>query len=369
MLPKALRAAQPGSFAVVMATGIVSAALLDASHPHLSAGLLGVAAAAFAILAGASALRAAAFPGLLRDDLACPARAFTCFAFVAACDVLGDRLTADGHDAASLALAVAALAAWLALTALVPGRMAVGYRHPPTIADVSGDWYLWAVSTQSLAIAATFVQAGGFARAQPAAVAAIAAWSAGVALYLAISVAVAVRLARAGLGPQNPTAPYWVTMGAASITVLAAAQILGGPRSPALSAARTGLTAAAVAFWVLATGLIPLLAARSAWRHLFRRQPLRYRSDLWMVVFPAGMYATASMRLGMVAGLPLIHAVGAVAAWPATAAWAVTFTAMLAAPAAARSRARSAGPAGPRGPSPPARRSRRSRRNRRQLTS
>ena len=245
-----------------MATGIVSAALLDASHPHLSAGLLGVAAAAFAILAAASALRAAAFPALLRDDLACPARAFTCFAFVAACDVLGDRLAADGHDAAALALA-----------------------------------------------------------------------------------------------------------GAASITVLAAAQILGGPRSPALSAARTGLTAAAVAFWVLATGLIPLLAGRSAWRHLFRRQPLRYRSDLWMVVFPAGMYATASMRLGMVAGLPLIHAVGAVAAWPAAAAWAVTFTAMLAAPAAARSRARSAGPAGPRGPSPPARRSRRSRRNRRQLTS
>jgi len=224
MLTQALRAAQPGSFAVVMATGIVSAALLDAGRPHLSAGLLAVAAAVFAILAAASALRAAAFPGLLRDDL------------------------------------------------------------------------------------------------------------------------------------TGPTAPYWVTMGAASITVLAAAQILGGPGSPALSAARTGLTAAAVAFWVLATGLIPLLAARSAWRHLFRKQPLRYRADLWMVVFPAGMYATAGMRLGTVAGLPVIHAVGAVAAWPAAAAWALTFTAMLAAPAAGR-RARATGPA------------QRSRRSRRQLTS
>jgi len=33
MLTQALRAAQPGSFAVVMATGIVSAALLDAGRP------------------------------------------------------------------------------------------------------------------------------------------------------------------------------------------------------------------------------------------------------------------------------------------------------------------------------------------------
>ena len=48
-----------------------------------------------------------------------------------------------------------------------------------------------------------------------------------------------------------------------------------------------------------------------------------------MIVFPAGMYATASMELGTPARLPLMHGVGAVAAWPATAAWGVTFAAMI----------------------------------------
>jgi tellurite resistance protein TehA-like permease len=326
----AVRGTHPGSFAVVMATGIVSAALRDASRPHASAALLVIAAAAFAVLAASSAVRAAAFPADVCRDLTCPARAFTGFAFVAACGVLGDRLAQDDHAAAASVLAAAALAAWLALTWLVPGRTAAGHREPPAITDISGNWYLWVVGTQSLAIAATFVSAAGLVRAQPAVLAAIAAWSAGVLLYLLVSVLVVIRLVRAGLGRQDPTAPYWVAMGAASITVLAAAQILNGPGSPAVRAARPALAAAAITFWVLACGLIPPLIARGAWRHLYRREPLRYRADLWMIVFPAGMYATASMRLGTAAGVPLIHGAGTAAAWPAAAAWALTFTAMVA---------------------------------------
>jgi tellurite resistance protein TehA-like permease len=151
-----------------------------------------------------------------------------------------------------------------------------------------------------------------------------------MALYLVITVLVATRLVLAGLGPQEPTAPYWVAMGAASITVLAAAQILHGPGSPAMRTARPALAVAAVVFWVLASVLILPLIARGAWRHLYRREPPRYRADLWMIVFPAGMYATASMQLGTAVGLPLIHGVGATAAWPAAAAWALTFTTMIA---------------------------------------
>jgi tellurite resistance protein TehA-like permease len=326
----AVRGTRPGSFAVVMATGIVSAALHAAGRPHLSAAALAIAAAGFVVLATASALRAAAFPADLRRDLACPATAFTCFAFVAACGVLGDRLAEDGHAAAASVLAAAALAAWLALTWLVPGRLAVRRREPPAITDISGNWYLWAVGTQSLAIAATFVAAGGLIRTRPGALVAIITWSAGALVYLVITVLVAIRLAAAGLGRPNPTAPYWVAMGAASITVLAAAQILRGSGPAALGAARPVLTAAAVIFWAAASGLIPLLIARSAWRHLGWREPLRYRADLWMIVFPAGMYATASMQLGSAARLPLIHGVGTLAVWPAAAAWALTLAAMTA---------------------------------------
>jgi tellurite resistance protein TehA-like permease len=325
----AVRGTDLGSFTVIMATGIATAALHAAGRPHVSAVLLAIAAAGFVVLASASALRAAAFPADLRRDLACPASAFTNFAFVAACGVLGDRLAEDGHNAAAAVLAAAALAGWLALTCLVPGRMAVHHREPPAVTDISGNWYLWAVGTQSLTVAVTFLAAAGFLRPEPATLAAITAWSAGVMAYLLITVLVAIRLALADLGPQDPTAPYWVTMGGASIAVLAAAQILRGLGLAPLGAARPVLTAAAVILWAVASGLIPLLIARGVWRHLGRREPLRYRSDLWMIVFPAGMYATASMQLGTAARLVLIHGIGAVAAWPAAAAWAVTFTAMI----------------------------------------
>lgn len=234
----AVRAAHPGCFAFVMATAIVSTALRQAGQLRASAVLLAIAAAAFAVLAAVSLLRGVAFPADLRADLTCPDRAFASFAFVAACDVLGSRLAEDGHDTVCAALAVTALAAWLVLTWLVPGRMIARPHARPAFSAVSGNWYLWTVGTQSLAIGAVFLQAAGVIQGQAAALAAVTAWSAGTLLYLATSALVAVRLLTVGLRPNDPTAPYWVAMGAASISVLAAAEILLGPGSAAVTAAR-----------------------------------------------------------------------------------------------------------------------------------
>jgi hypothetical protein len=58
----AVRGTHPGSFAVVMATGIVSAALRDVNRPHASDALLVIAAAGFVVLTASSALRAAGLP-------------------------------------------------------------------------------------------------------------------------------------------------------------------------------------------------------------------------------------------------------------------------------------------------------------------
>ena len=197
------------------------------------------------------------------------------------------------------------------------------------VTDISGSWYLWAVATQSLAIAAAFLRSTGMMQLQPAALAAGAAWWAGVLLYLVITAAVAARLLLAHPGPQEATAPYWVAMGAASITVLAAAQILDMPVAAPAGIIRAALVRLAAGFWVFATGLIPLLAARGGWRHVRRHARLRYRADLWMIVFPAGMYATATMQLGTAARLPLLRDTGTGAAWLAAGAWALTFTAMI----------------------------------------
>jgi hypothetical protein len=103
--------------------------------------LLAIAAASFAVLLAASAWRAAAFLADLRGDLRCPGRAFTCFAFAAACGVLGDRLASDGHRYPAAALATAALLAWLALTCLLPRTPGCPVTHAASHRG-RGSWYL-----------------------------------------------------------------------------------------------------------------------------------------------------------------------------------------------------------------------------------
>jgi hypothetical protein len=77
-------------------------------------------------------------------------------------------------------------------------------------------------------------------------------------------------------------------MGAASISVFAAARILRLPDSPIMAAGRAVITGLGVVLWVLATALIPVLVTLTALRWL--RPPLRLRYDpqVWTIVFPVG---------------------------------------------------------------------------------
>jgi tellurite resistance protein TehA-like permease len=320
-------AARPAWFTVTMATGIVSVALLQAGFDVVSAVLFVLTIAAFSVTAVANLLRAAVLPGDLVAELGDGRQAFAVFATVAALDVAGARIAAAGNGPVAAAFAAAALATWLSLACVIPLRLA---RDRLSSTDVSGSWYLCAVATQSLAIAAAFLRLRGMLPTALAFWAGTAAFLLGALLYAAVSTAVMARLRTVGLRPDEPTAPYWVAMGAASITAFAAVQLRTAGAGPATIGAGT-FTVMAAASWAVATCLLPVLAFRSARRHLHQPAPLRYRADLWMIVFPAGMYAVASMQVGTAAGWPALRLIGRVAVWPATAAWALVFLAMAAA--------------------------------------
>ena len=325
LLADAVGSARLGWFAMVMATGIVSVAAYQAGRPFLSATLLAIAAAGFAVVMALVTARAFTNGAGLVGELADFGLAFTAFAFVAACDVLGDRLNVAGAAVTASAFAAAALISWLALVAVLLGRLATAATRPAA-RDINGTWYLAAVGTQSLAIAATFLRTSGLLPGRIFLWAGIVLWLTGTALYIAISALVAFRLRRVGLEADHATAPYWVSMGAASITVVAGAQLLLAHAGPLIGTAI--MTALCVSFWLVATALVPVLAVRSGWRHLRISARLSYRCELWMVVFPIGMYATAGIQLGAATGSAVIHAVGGAAVWPAVGAWALTFIGM-----------------------------------------
>jgi hypothetical protein len=109
----------PGRFAMVMATGIVSVAAGTEGLALLSAVLLALSGATYALLTTLTALRLAWVPMLVRDDLARTPGAFDAFTFVAATSVLGVRLLIAGWNGLAATLDVVAFLAWLVLGGLV----------------------------------------------------------------------------------------------------------------------------------------------------------------------------------------------------------------------------------------------------------
>ena len=119
----AIRDLHPGSFAFVMATGIISTGTFLLGPAWLSRALLAAASAGLVVLSAALLIRLAIFRSDVAADIQAPERVFGFFTIVAGFDVLGVRLAAAGHPLATAILAALAAALWLVLTYGVPSSL------------------------------------------------------------------------------------------------------------------------------------------------------------------------------------------------------------------------------------------------------
>ena len=329
-LRSAVEGLTPGYFALVMASGIVSVGLELEGFDLLSDVLLVACGAAFAVLLSLNVWRFVAFRAAVTEDFMDPSRAFGFFTFVAGTNVFGVRLGMAGHLNVTAALLAVSGAAWVVLGYVVPWTAVLGRQERPVVATANGTWFIWVVSSQSVAVAAATLEPV-FDGARPdLALVAVVSWSVGVFLYAAAGIIVALRLMLYEFGPEELTPPYWVAMGALAITVVSGARIVEMADAPMVTATRGLIAGLAVVFWAFATWLIPVLVAAGWWRHVTRKVPLRYDATLWSIIFPLGMYAVAGIYLGKADRLPLVETVGRAELWVATAAWAVTLVAMVA---------------------------------------
>jgi tellurite resistance protein TehA-like permease len=318
----------PGYFALVMATGIISVGMHLEGHDLLSRTLLVVCIVAFVVLLALNGVRLAAHRTEVAEDFMDPRRAFGFFTFVAGTNVLGVRLGLSGHDDATAVLLVVAGLAWLVLGYVVPWTAVLGRQQRPVVATANGTWFIWTVASQSVAVAAATIEPAFDQVRRELALLAVVSWSVGVFLYAATGLLVALRLMLYEFGPEELTPPYWVSMGALAITVLAGARIVEMADAPMVAVTRDLVAGLAVVFWAFATWLIPVLVASGWWRHVRRRVPLRYDATLWSIIFPLGMYAVAGIYLGRADHLPLVEEVGRSELWVAFAAWLAVLIAM-----------------------------------------
>ncbi|MGH3240242.1 MAG: tellurite resistance/C4-dicarboxylate transporter family protein [Spirillospora sp.] len=318
----------PGYFAFVMGTGIVSIGVSTHGLTTLSAVLLWVAAAGYGVLVVLTVWRAVAFPAELRGDFTDPRRGFGFFTLVAAGDVLGTRLAAAGHHRTALVLLGAGCVGWLVLGYVVPWTAVLGRAERPVVAGANGTWFIWVVASQSVAVLAAVLEPSAAVGRRELALLAVSAWSIGVILYAAVGIFVAARLLLYPLRPDDLTPPYWVAMGATAITVLAGARIVQMADAPMVTATRGLVAGTSVVFWAFGSWLIPPLVAAGWWRHVTHRVPLRYEATLWSLVFPLGMYGVAGHYLGAADHLPVVRQIGEGETWIALTAWTLVFAAM-----------------------------------------
>lgn len=317
-----MRGLYPGYFALVMATGIVSRALLADGWPGSSLVLLWVGLLAFGVLTVATAWRLLRYRAEVLVDAADPARSFGFFTFVAGAGVLASRTAADDDPGLALSLFVVTAASWLILGYVIPAVVIVRHGIRPVLAGVNGTWFIWVVGTQSVAVAATSMPV-------PVIWLAVVCWSVGVMLYLVVTTLVLGALFVASVRPVELVPAYWVFMGATAISVLAGAQILRLSPIPLVAAAAPVVAGVSVMLWAFGTWLIPMLVAAGVWRHGVRRVPLVYEPGWWSIVFPLGMYGVASRELGAVTRVPWLVELGAGEAWVAVSAWVAVFVAMV----------------------------------------
>jgi tellurite resistance protein TehA-like permease len=296
-----------------MATGIVSRALAQTGAHTTAAVLFGIAAALYTVLLAATALKAVCHPQRLKAELRDPSRLFGHYTLVAASGVLAARLAATPFTDTATALFALAALAWAVLS--VAAVRALRTAPHRMLQQAEGTWFLGTVGLQSLALSLDGLHP------DRTGTAALTLWTGGTLLYVATAVVVAARLVRHPPRPADLTPAYWVTMGAAAITVLAGSQLLirGGPLAHLVS--RTLLSGVLNALWAWASCLIPLLLAAGIWRHLHHRVPLSYEPALWCIVFPLGMYATATTQLVTAQGSNVPATPERPLAWTATAAW------------------------------------------------
>jgi tellurite resistance protein TehA-like permease len=332
-LARSVATLDPGYFALVMASGIVSIGTSLLGYQTLSRVTLAVTVAAFVVLSFAYAARAVWFWPSMRRSLGDPTTALTYFTVVAGTDVLATRLVMAGHPTVAFGMGVAAAVIWLALTYGLPWSIVAG-AHRPVLAEINGTWLIWVVSTQSLSIVAAAVASQApttwFKDNLP--IIAVCLWGLGVMLYLILIVIIFLRLLLIEVTPAEMGPAYWIAMGATAISVRAAAGILAlhSPQSAELvNQLRPFDTGLSLILWAFGTWWIPLLVLFGIWRYLIRGYPRTYEPRLWSVVFPLGMYTVACWTLGHTTAFTFMTPIARVWIWVGVSAWVVVLVLMV----------------------------------------
>ncbi len=321
----------PGSFSFVMATGIVSIAALQWQMNAIAEGLFVVNLAAYAALVLLMVLRSVLYPGLVLSDMTSPTRAPGFFTVTAATCILGSQvLLLSGALSAGIVFSFAGLFFWAVLSYAFFTSVIVKEAKMAGEEGLSGEWLIYVVGTQSLAITSILLSAHPIPEREEILLVALCLHLVGIAVYVALIVLIVRRMLFLSLPPDSLSPPYWINMGAAAISTLAGAELIRHAGSwSLLRTILPAITWTTLMLWSITTWWIPLIVILNVWRYGFRRYPITYDVQHWSMVFPLGMYAACTFQSGITAGLAPLLVISHYFYFVALAAWITVFLGMV----------------------------------------
>ena len=314
----------PGCFAQVMATGVISSALLLMGFSEVSIVMFDINLVVYLWLFILTLLRSLCFPSRLWADLIDPRRSFAFFTLVAATNVVAIRLDLPDQTFVPLTLWLSAFSLWLFLIYFC--FAVVAFTNTSKGADiVHGGWIVAIVATQSLVILGQLIAARLGPLGSAMLVLAHILWGLGLGLYGVFIVLLCNRILYFPLALEDITPALWIVMGAAAITANAGSVlVLANPDLPYLQHMQPFVDGVTLLMWAWATWWIFFLLLLAAWKHLVWRAPITYAPMLWSLVFPIGMYALANLRLSLAAHFAVLQSASRVIVWIALSVWIVT---------------------------------------------
>lgn len=320
----------PSSFALVMATGIVSIASELLGLHWIAVPLLVVNLIAFGVLWLMIALRVLIFPTSLLDDLRAHARGPGFFTIVAGTSVVGVQVFVlmDQADLAAT-LWLLALCLWVLITYSLFTVIIAQPEKPSLVEGFSGVWLIASVATQSIAVLGAVIASHFPEYEQAILFLCLLFFCMGCMLYVNIIALIFYRLTFLPLNPNGFTPPYWINMGATAIATQAGASLLiYAEGSPLLSEVAPFVKGFTLFFWAAGTWWIPLLVVLWVWT-IWRNRAVTYTPLYWAAVFPLGMYTACTYQLAIAAELEGLLWLPEFTVYVALLAWGITFIGFL----------------------------------------
>jgi tellurite resistance protein TehA-like permease len=317
---------------MVMATGILSIGVSQLGMPVLGVGLFLLNIGLYVVLVALFALRIAWFASEFVGDMIDHRRAPGFFTVIAATCVLGTQCLQIANSlTAAVAFWAIGLALWAGLTYAIFLALTVKRRKPALDESITGSWLLAIVATQSVALLSALIAAHWQ---QPYRLElnffALSMWLWGGMFYIWVISLIFYRHTFFAFSPADLSPPYWINMGAMAISVLVGAQLVENTEEARfLLSLLPFLKGFTVFYWATGTWWIPMLLLLGAWRHIYRRFPLRYDPSYWGAVFPLGMYTVCTLQMARALDLGFLLFIPRYFIFLAGSAWCLTFVGLV----------------------------------------